>query len=89
MKCHTLSHMYIIMLRPQIKFELLIFRSEADVEPPVKKPKSNGSMKEEKPFITDAVTDIADEVQYLLYNIAQDELGYPQSTFSSPELCSG
>ena len=36
--------------------------NEADVEPPVKKPKSNGAMKDEKPFVTDTQTDTVDEV---------------------------
>lgn len=35
--------------------------SEVDMEPPIKKPKSNGAMKEEKSWITDSPADIVDE----------------------------
>ena len=42
---------------------IVVFRSEVDMEPPIKKPKSNGAMKEEKSWITDSPADIVDEVK--------------------------
>ena len=42
-----------------------IFSSEMDSEPPIKKPKSNGAMKEEKPFVTNSPADTVEEVSLL------------------------
>ena len=42
---------------------IVVSRSEVDMEPPIKKPKSNGAMKEEKPWITDSPGYMADEVR--------------------------
>ena len=52
-----------MFLFQKVYFFTLIFSGEMDSEPPIKKPKSNGSMKDEKPFITDSPTDTSEEVK--------------------------
>ena len=43
-----------------------------DSEPPIKKSKSNGAMKDEKPFITDTQADMSEEVPFILATMQEN-----------------